>query len=308
MDDQIDLPLFEPTPLQRRIIDAAADIIEAKADSPEFLHAVLCQVGLPRSKPKDRVFERRSGTAALRLEAGQQYLGPRSGFKELPLPYGSRPRLVLYHLCSEAVRTKSKSIDIGGSLSDFLEKIGIETAGGHEYTRFKNQMTALCGVRMILGHSTGDCLTTINTAPVHRFEAWTHYDGRQLGFWPGYLELSTEFYETLVDHAVPLDPRAIAALKGSALALDIYTWLAHRLCRVRNGRGAKISWSNLKEQFGQEYRISKDFKKEFKAELRKVLIVYPDAKIDDAIGGIILHSSPPPIRKTKVLGFTSKTE
>jgi hypothetical protein len=33
------------TPLQRRLIDAAADIIETQADSPEFLHSVLCQVG-----------------------------------------------------------------------------------------------------------------------------------------------------------------------------------------------------------------------------------------------------------------------
>src|SRR6266850_1476887 len=38
------------TPLQRRLIDAAADIIETQADSPEFLHSVWCQVGLPRTQ------------------------------------------------------------------------------------------------------------------------------------------------------------------------------------------------------------------------------------------------------------------
>jgi hypothetical protein len=300
MNDLEELPLFQPTTLQRRILDAAADIMEVGPETPEFLHAVLCQVGLPRSKVEGRIFERTSGKAALRLEAGGQYLGKRGGFKELPLPYGSRPRLVLYHLCSEAVRTRSREIDIGRSLAAFLEKLDLCTSG-QEYTRFKNQMTALCGVRMILGYSDAGRSLTINTVPVHRFDAWTHYDGRQLGFWPGYLELSTEFYETLVEHAVPLDPRAIHALKHAALALDIYTWLAHRLCRIRKPGGVKLSWANLREQFGQEYGSSKDFKKEFRAGLRKVLTVYHDATIGEEPGGLRLYSSPPPVRKTKVV-------
>lgn len=306
--DQHDEPqLLEPlephaiTSIERRIIDTAADLLEAGPDAPEFLHAVLCQVGLPRSKPAGRVFERYSGKAGLRLEAGHQFLGRGHGFKELPLPYGSRPRLILYHLCSEAIRTRGRVIDIGGSLADFLEKLGICTAGGHEYTRFKNQMTALCGVRMTLGYSDGLHTQTINTAPIHRFEAWTHYDGRQLGFWPGYLEMSSEFYDTLIDHAVPLDPRAIHALQHSALALDVYAWLAHRLRRIRKPGYTKLSWRNLKEQFGQEYKTSKDFKKEFRDALHKVHLVYPEARIEEVMGGLMLYTSPPPIRESKVV-------
>jgi hypothetical protein len=42
-----DLPLFQPTPLQRRILDAAVEIQGCTPDTVEFLHAVLCQVGLP---------------------------------------------------------------------------------------------------------------------------------------------------------------------------------------------------------------------------------------------------------------------
>ena len=44
-----DLPLFQPTPLQRRLIDAAVEIEDCTPDTVEFLHAVLCQVGLPRA-------------------------------------------------------------------------------------------------------------------------------------------------------------------------------------------------------------------------------------------------------------------
>lgn len=301
-DDSLHAPI-EPnaiTSIERRLVDAAADIAGPDVDSPQYLHALLCQVGFPRSNPKSRTFERISGKAALRLEAGNQWLGKDRGFRELPLPYGSRPRLVLYHLCSEAIRNREKVVDIGNSLADFIETLGIDS-GGRDYTRFKSQMVALCGVRMTLGYDDGLRSITVNTAPVHRFEAWTHYDGRQLGFWPGYLELSSEFYETLRDHAVPLDPRAIHALQHSALALDVYAWLAHRLRRVKKPGYVRISWRSLKEQFGQEYKESKDFKKEFRDCLRKVRLVYPDARIGEMIGGLILYASPPPIPETKVV-------
>ena len=89
------------------------------------------------------------------------------------------------------------------------------------------------------------------------------------------MTLSNEFYETLREHAVPLDNRAVAALTHSALALDIYTWLAHRLCRVRKVEGVKLSWRNLRYQFGQEYADSKNFKREWRKALRTVLAVYP---------------------------------
>lgn len=92
---------------------------------------------------------------------------------------------------------------------------------------------------------------TVNTAPIGRFEAWVRHDGESLGRWPGSMTLSAEFFATLLEHAVPLDGRAIEALQGSALALDVYAWLAHRLCRVRRIGGVKLSWRNLRDQFGQ---------------------------------------------------------
>jgi hypothetical protein len=40
--DNQDILANPPTLLQRRLIDAAADIMDTQADSPEFLHAALC--------------------------------------------------------------------------------------------------------------------------------------------------------------------------------------------------------------------------------------------------------------------------
>jgi hypothetical protein len=67
--------------------------------------------------------------------------------------------------------------------------------------------------------------------------------------------------------------------------------------------GSNQAESNLRAQFGQEYSDAKNFKKKFNEALRQVLLVYPDAKIERIIGGILLKSSPPPINKSKVLIF-----
>ena len=121
----------------------------------------------------------------------------------------------------------------------------------------------------------------MDAQPIQRFEAWRPNNGDQRTLWPGYLELSNEFYETLRHHAVPLDYRALSALKHSALPLDVPFELAHRLCRVTNSKGTMLSWQNLRDQFGQEYANPEDFKKEFRAVLRQVWLVSPTARIGE---------------------------
>jgi DNA invertase Pin-like site-specific DNA recombinase len=57
--------------------------------------------------------------------------------------------------------------------------------------------------------------------------------GVKFGRKPSTVTLSNEFFESLMgQNALPLDARAIRALQQSAMALDVYTWLAHRLCRI----------------------------------------------------------------------------
>lgn len=120
--------------------------------------------------------------------------------------------------------------------------------------------------------------------------------------WPGTLQLGERFFDTLLEHAVPLSPNAVSALKGSSLALDIYAWLAHRLCRVRSPAGVMLSWGNLHEQFGQEYADQKGFKKRFLGALDSVHKVYRAARIEQVRGGLRLYDSPPPIpRRTAVV-------
>jgi hypothetical protein len=279
---------------QGKLIDAATEIYDmAGSKDMAFMHAVFCHVGLPRSKVDGREFMRRSGAAWLNVQAG--YLDEGNGPVIQPIPYGALPRLALAHVSTQAVRHRTREIPVGDSAAQFLSMMGMDRGeGGRRYSTLRKQMHALAACRLQLGFKG----RTFNGHPVEQFDAWLlNKDTKQRVLWPGLLVLSEPFYNSLLEGAVPLDLRALHALKGSALALDTYTWFAHRLHRIE-GRGITIHWSSLREQFAQEYtgpEADKNFKDAFMPQFKKVLDVYPEAKVTPVSGGLLLMSSPPPI-------------
>lgn len=288
--------------VMRRTLDAAVRIGSADPEGIDFQHAVLCQVGIPRSRTPGKVFERHSGFVSVRLEAGALFDG--EGFVEQPLPYGTRPRLTLVYASGYALRHKTREIDLGSSLREFMRRLGLDDSGGERgnYRAMREQIQALAACRMTIGMNIrGRAITLKTEGPVEEFEAWLPGHEGQHGLWPASLRLSEKFYESLQDFSVPLDPRALAALKDSALAMDVYMWLAHRMCRIKQLSGQYLPWAQLREQFGQEYAESRNFKKKFVPALRRVMAVYPSARIDSVYGGLQLYASPPPIAKVAVL-------
>ena len=276
-----------------KLLDVATEIYEnsPRGDDMAFTHAVFCQVGLPRSKVEGREFMRQSGAAWVNVQAG--YLDEGQGPVQQPVPYGALPRLALAHLSTHAVRHKTREIPIGDSAAQFLELMGMDTQGAR-YTNLRRQMHALAACRLQLGYKG----RTFNGQAIEQFDAWlANKDIKQRALWPGLMVLTEHFYSSLLKGAVPLDLRALHVLKGSALALDVYAWLAYRLHRIE-GRGVTVHWAPLREQFAQEYTgkdADKNFKGAFLPQLRKVLAVYPQAKVKPVRGGLLLLGSPPPI-------------
>jgi len=284
--------LNELTPIHRRLIDAAADIMQDAAAEIEYQHGILCQVGLPRKKTEGRVFERVFKNASIRVRAGEIWDGKQ--WVEQPIPYGPKPRLALIHFNSEAIRTKNPHIEIGHSCAEFLRRIGLPDQDGRTYTLFKRQMIALAATELSLGFTVQNEAVTINARPIKEFRAWISGSDKQPSLWPGELTLSKDYFESLLAHAVPLDPRALGALSHSALALDVYAFLARRLHEL--DKSVRIPFVSLKEQFGQEYKDLKPFKNEFLAIMKQVQAVYPEANVEQVTGGIVLAPSHPPIR------------
>jgi hypothetical protein len=276
----------------------AVSIMETDGPEPQFLHSVLCQVSLPRNPTRETMFTRSCGHVSITLRAGPLFDGVKMAPQ--PLPSGTRPRLVLLHICSQAVKTRSPDVAIGHSVRGFLRELHID-AGGENMRQFRAQMKALAACDMILGAPSADGPVTLATRPVERFTAWTTDDEGQYTAWGGRLILGRTFFETLLEHAVPLDAEAIAKLKNTSLGLDCYAWLSHRLCRIRSDQGVRLSWGNLQQQFGQEYRDPKNFKTRFLGAMRKALAVYPAARIEQVRGGLRLYPSPPPIARKAVV-------
>lgn len=262
-----------------------------------FMHAIMCQVGLPRSKVAGLEFERRCGAAALSIAAGKLWDGKQ--FVQQPIPYGTLPRLMLAWMNTFAVRHKTQEIPVGNSASEFLRMLGKDTSGGKKgtFTMFRQQVQALSACRMTLGFNLAGKAYTYDGKPIGQFEAWLNGTPEQSSLWPGVVTFSDDYFKTLIAHAVPLDLRALMVLKGSALAMDVYATLADRLHRITE-RPLKLYWANLREQFGQEYQgkdPDKDFKKKFLPALKDALAVYPKAKVEKFHGGLLLCPSPPPI-------------
>lgn len=289
------LKLSKISPKTRRLIDTHADILNSSADDIAFLHSVLCQTGLPLRPTDLRRWQRRQGAVSLLIEAGSA-LDPKTGdFVELGLPHGERPRLILIHLSTEAIRTGSPMIDVGGSLTAFARSLGIDT-NGPSIRGFKDQLARLAASTVRLGIVSSGRSSQINTQIVSGIDLWFPKDADQRILWPSTVTLSAEYFATLQQHAVPLDPRAIATLAGSALALDVYVWLAQRLYRIE-GKSQTIPWEALKAQFGPDYDRTRDFRRKFVQVLREVHLVYPAARLDVTDIGVVLHNSRPPISK-----------
>ena len=287
------------TPTTERILDAHVELLgEQEPSELAFLHTVLAQCGLPYREPSARDYIRENGRSSLIISAGH-LLDPKTRKPVLQgIPYGAKPRLLMIHLCTEAVRTKTPKIDVGGSMSAFMRELGLKVTGGQQgsIARFKEQLNRLAASRLQLIVNFDDHAAVMNPAPIiQRFDVWFPTDPNQRTLWPSEVTLSKEFFDTLTKHALPLDPRSIRALQHSARALDSYTWLAHRLPRVRNRNGDRVSWAALQTQFGPDMADWRSFKRHMLIALKQVLAVYPKARVEQVEGGLLLHRSHPPI-------------
>ncbi len=279
-----------------RLIDASAAIRAEPPERIDFLHTIQCQIGIPYKNPGDHVreWDRHQGNASLRIEAGSA-IDPHTGeFVKLGLPYGEKPRLVLIHLASEAVRTGKPVVDVEGSMTGFARSLGLET-NGQQLKSLKDQLARLASATVRMGVVEEGRAVQVNTQFVSAFDLWFPKQADQRLLWPSTVRLSEEYFQSLGKHAVPLDHRAVAILASSSMALDVYSWLAQRLHRVPPGRPQMITWVALHEQFGQGFARVRDFRRRFLQTLHQVQAAYPNARLSATDVGVSLENSPPPV-------------
>jgi hypothetical protein len=198
-------------------------------------------------------------------------------------------------LTTEAVRTRERELVLGESLSDFLRQLGLIPSGGAwgSITRLKEQAKRLFHSVVICSYEEKDKSAWLTYSLSDRGIVWWNPDDfketKQGQRHISRIMLSVPFFNEITQHPVPIDLRALKALSRSSLAIDIYCWLTYRMSYLR--KPVEIPWPALQAQFGADYRRLDNFQAAFREQLRKVVGVYPAARLEEGEHGLVLRPS-----------------
>jgi hypothetical protein len=271
---------------------AIEDADAREAGALGFMARAMVQATLPHRKVDSTYFERRNGAFTLTMQA----------LPKIGLPYGALPRLLLAWTTTEAVKTKSRELELGDSMSAFMAELGLTATGGSHgsITRLKNQTRRLFTATVAASYEDENHIEDIGYRLADRSVLWWHSkDPEQVGLWKSTVTLSEQFFNEVIDRPVPIDMRAMKALKQSPMALDIYTWLTYRMSYLK--RPTVIPWDAVATMFGSNYKQLKHFKQAFIEELRRVMVVYPQVRVEVTDDGLMVKPSPTHIPMTKAI-------
>jgi hypothetical protein len=115
--------------VDRRVVEAAASYMADEDNGIGFVYSGWTQAALPhRRLNDDQTWQITSDHVKLLIEPGRRA----SDFGEptwVGVPYGSRARLIMLYLQTEALRTNSREIELGKSLRAWLTRLGISIGG-----------------------------------------------------------------------------------------------------------------------------------------------------------------------------------
>jgi Plasmid encoded RepA protein len=286
---------------ERLEVEAAAAYLADEDGGVGFLYSGWCQTALPhRRLPDGDGWQIQTERTTLIVEPGMRP-GPAGKPSPVGIPYGSRARLILIFLQSEAIKSRSREIELGGSLRSWLARLGIPQ-GGTSLAAVRDQAERLARCRMTFEVQSGNATGMLSQKLIDGALFVDEPTDVQARRTPKFLEratLSEAFFEALKRHPVPLQEAAIKAVSNNSQALDAYAWLAYRLHSLAGPRA--ISWRALKVQFGAGVGRLDHFKARFLPNLRLALAVYPEARVDVEDDGIVLHPSRPPVAKEKMV-------
>ncbi|GEO81526.1 replication protein RepA [Pararhodospirillum oryzae] len=281
------------TSLERQELDIAAEVMSDEETNIGITHAGFALTCLPHKKTDAEVWRRENGRVTLLVKPGFNRAGLPVG-----LPYGSRARMILLYLQTEALKTGSPEVELGGSMAAWMNRMGI-SVGGKSYRLIDEQATRLsmCSLTFFWDDKGGELFKNTNFVEGGLCLTEMSDNGRQKRLWTETARLSDDFFRSLKHHAVPVLESAVRALANRSLALDIYIWLAYRLHVLHHPTA--VSWTALRGQFGAGFDDKapmSQFRRTFLESQRLAVAAYPEARVEiDGQKGVILNPCRPPI-------------
>lgn len=279
------------TPSKRKLLDFAVQVRDGEyAPEKAFISREMVQATLPHRNPGDvPAWSRINGNYALTVQPGwDSWKNQSFGY-----PYGTIPRLLIFWLTTEALRTDSRRLEIGDSLAEFMRKLGLDSSRGGKRSdakRLREQMERLFRARISFEYRDEERESWHDLQIAPNGMMWWHHDLReQPTLWENWVELSEDFFQAVTAHPVPVDMNALQHLKGSALALDLYVWLTHEAFRSTTRRKSRrVAWRSLHEQFGSDYSDLRNFSRKAMEALGKIRAVFPGLEVDTFKGGVTI--------------------
>jgi Plasmid encoded RepA protein len=281
----------------RAVVEAASAYMADEDAGIGFLYSGWCQAALPHRKlANDKGWQIEGERVTLIVEPGMRK-GMQGEPESVGVPYGSRARLILLRLQSEALRTQSREVELGRNLNDWLMKMGIPV-GGRSFKEVKDQTERISRCRLTFEIRHGNRVGMTNQNIMESAIFFESPDPTQGTLFAQHARLSEAFFTSLQKHPVPIEEAAIRAIANNSMAIDIYAWLAYRLHALP--KATPVSWRALKQQFGISFSRLDNFKATFCSNLKLAMAVYREAKIEDGPQGLILYPSKPPVAPRQI--------
>jgi hypothetical protein len=280
------------TRAERQAVEAAGTVLAEEVSRLGITHAGFAMTSLPHKRIGEPLWRRQGHRTTLLVESGRTGTGDWIG-----VPYGSVARLILLYLQTEAIRTSNPEVELGRSMHAWLARMGI-SGGGKNYKLVSEQARRISACRLTF-------LTEIPGAELRQNGAFVQdaitltaaADERQRALWQDRVRLDEGFWRSLREHPVPVREEAVRAIGARSLALDVYIWLAYRLHSLT--RPTPVTWTALHGQFGAGFKAIRQLKPTFRDALTLALAVYPEATVDLDPSGVLLHPSPPAVRRAE---------
>ena len=260
----------------------------------------LVQATLPHSDPgEQKAWSRKNGDLRLTINPAWRIDEESGKEKCVGIPFGTIPRLLLFWITTEALRTKSRHLELGPSLSHFMSELGLTPTGGRwgSITRLREQMNRLFRSRISFDYvgpesKQVDAWMDMQIAQEARLW-WSEKEPEQAALWNSWIELGELFYKAIIQTPIPLNLAILRALKRSPMALDMYAWLSYKVYACnQKGRKQFVPWSGLAGQMGSDYAELRNFRLKAKESLQKVQGAWPELSISYAKGGVEIYPSP----------------
>lgn len=283
----------ESADADRAAVEAAIRFMGDEDSDAAFIYSGWAQSALPHKRLADDTdWVLKTDYVTLLVEPGKR-IGADGNPVPIGVPFGSRARLILIYLQSEALRTGRREIELGGSLREWLGRMGI-SSGGKSIREVREQAERIARCRMSFHISRGGRVGLVNQSIVDStMFVEDEEPGGQGSLFAEVAKLSEGFYEQLRKHSVPVQEAAIRAISNNSAALDVYVWLAYRLHSLAAPK--PITWRALHAQLGTGFARLDNFRKKFRESLALATAVYPEARVDEDGHGLVLHPSRPPV-------------